>query len=97
MDKTYKIIVDVPQPGILHLTLCDKSGTPVLEGDFAYEGHVDNYLLTAVDNLVQGSSIDRSALTTAEAGPGIDKDSALGRIVTSFASALGAANQAVGR
>lgn len=90
----YTVVVDVPQQGVLHLEVRDSGGALVTAGDFPYEQHVDNILLTAVDNLIRGSSIDRSALITAEAGPGIDKNSALGRIVSSFASALGAANQA---
>jgi hypothetical protein len=93
MDKTYTLIIDIPEAGVLRLELRDaNTGVIVKRQDFPLEGHVDNFLLTAVDNLIEGSSIDRSALITAEPGPGIDKDSALGRIVSSFASALGAAN-----
>jgi hypothetical protein len=96
-QKTYTVIVDLPEPGTLRLSLRDAQGTIAATKDFALEGHVDNALLTDVDILLQESIIDRSALVSALPGSGIDKDSALGRIVSSFASALGAAHKATGR
>jgi hypothetical protein len=82
------LVIDVPIPGILRLVLSDAGGHVLGTSDQPLQGYVDNILLTAVDNLLKRSSIDRSAPIDAVAGPGIDKTSSLFRIVTSFASAL---------
>lgn len=84
----YRLVIDLPQPGLLRLTLSDSGGVVIAVADQPLEGYVDNVLLTSVDNLFKAHTIDRSAPIDAVAGPGIDKSSSLFRIVTSFASAL---------
>jgi hypothetical protein len=89
MDNTqnHVLIVDLPEPGVLELHLGEHSLR------MPYTGHVDNLLLTAVDKLLQEHTIDKSAITAVQAGPGVDKNSSLYRIVTSFASAIAATRQ----
>ena len=89
MDKTYTLTVDTPEQGILRLELFDEGGLSVAKEDLSYEGvHVDNLLLTGVDNLLKTNTIEQSALKTVSAGSGIDKNSSLYRIVQSFGSAV---------
>lgn len=89
MDNArFRLVIDMPVPGTLRLELTRPDGTLLDAAEQLLEGYVDNALLTAVDNLLARSSIDRSAPIDAVAGPGIDKTSSLYRIVTSFASAL---------
>lgn len=88
MDNTYTLRIDTPSVGVLTLRLVDGHGTLIDEVECAYSGHVDNLLLTAVDNLITRSSIDRFALRAVELGTGIDKNSSLYRIVQSFAAAI---------
>jgi hypothetical protein len=97
MAESYILTVDTPEPGILRLELVDAAGTSMVSetrygvpGPESQGQHVDNVLLTAFDKIVQESRLHRSALITVKLGPGIDKNSALCRIVQSFASALGA-------
>jgi hypothetical protein len=90
MAESYILTVDTPEPGILTLDLADADGAPVASMREPFRGHVDNLLLTAFDKIVQQSRLHRSALITVKLGSGIDKNSALCRIVQSFASALGA-------
>lgn len=85
----YTLMVDVPEPGVLRLELTDERDNVLAFREMPYAGHVDNLLLTAFDNLVQESNLDRSVPITVTPGSGIDKNSALCRIVQSFASALG--------
>jgi len=93
MDNQHiELTVDVPAPETLRLTLAD-GDRPVVSEDVVYQGHVDNLLLTAVDNLLRRSNLDRSALVAVKLGAGIDKNSSLCRIVQSFASAIAAAHQ----
>lgn len=89
-----ELIIDVPQEGVLRLVLADDQGKQVGQEDMAYQGHVDNLLLTAVDNLLRRSNLHKSALSNVIAGQGIDKNSSLYRIVTSFSSAVSAAQKA---
>lgn len=92
----YSLVIDCPRPGVLTLTLTGPGGVPAGSTEVAHDGPVDNILLTAVDNLLKRHTIDRSALVSVAAGSGIDKNSSLYRIVTSFASAVAAAHT-VGR
>jgi hypothetical protein len=82
----YSLTVSVPRPGVLRFVL--DGGPEPFSDEVSYDGPVDNALLTAVDNLFKRNTIDRSALTKAVAGEGIDKNSSLARIVESFASAV---------
>lgn len=90
MADTYELLIDQPAPDTLVLTLTGPAGP--LSDTIPYHGHVDNILLTAVDNLLKRHSIDRFALKAVTAGPGIDKNSSLYRIVTSFGSAVSVAS-----
>jgi hypothetical protein len=94
MADAFILTVDTPEPGILTLALNDTASAPVSSVRESIVGHVDNLLLTAFDKIVQESRLHRSALITVKLGSGIDKNSALCRIVQSFASALGAGNNA---
>jgi hypothetical protein len=89
---SYILIVDIPQQGVLRLELQDSQGTPIDTLETSYEGHVDNVLLTSVDNLIQRNTIAKSALRAVHVGAGIDKNSSLYRIVIAFASAISAAS-----
>lgn len=97
MAEPYSLIVDSPEPGVLTLELSDSGGVRIGTIRERYQGPVDNLLLTSFDKIVQESKLDRSALITVTLGTGIDKDSALCRIVQSFASALGAGKKPVKR
>jgi hypothetical protein len=88
MAEHYRLIVDTPEQGILRLTLEGSSGGVVGQSELPISGHVDNLLLTAVDELLKKSNLDRSALTAVQLGAGIDKNSSLCRIVQSFAAAV---------
>lgn len=88
MDKTYTLRINTPTPELLTFELIDGDGTLVDSVECAYSRPVDNLLLTTVDNLLKGSSIDRFALIAVELGTGIDKSSSLYRIVQSFAAAI---------
>src|SRR5688572_1653833 len=87
-DITYHLTVDVPQQGTLRLEITDSAGAVIGASDLPYQGHVDNLLLTGVDNLLKTLTIEQSALRTVSAGSGIDKNSSLYRIVQSFGSAV---------
>ncbi len=89
-NTTYLLTVDQQEQGHLLLELCDAAGQQVASADVPYEGHVDNILLTAVDNFLRRNTIRKSALTAVRLGAGIDKNSSLYRIVTSFAEAIAA-------
>ena len=90
------LVIDMPEQGVLTLTLRDGSGAVMDTLDTPVQGHVDNVLLTSVDKLLRRNNIDRFALDAVEAGGGIDKNSSLCRIVRSFASAM-TATRAGGR
>jgi len=96
LTASYTLTVDSPRAGVITLVLAGPDSVPVGTSEIAYEGPVDNLLLTAVDNLLKTHTIDRSTLVSVAVGSGIDKNSSLYRIVTSFASAVAAAH-AVGR
>lgn len=89
-----ELTIDVPKEGVLRLVLVDGQGSELAREDVAYQGHVDNLLLTAVDNLLRRSNLHKSALSNVVAGQGIDKNSSLYRIVISFSSAVSAAQKA---
>ena len=91
MDNTFTLRIDTPSAGVLTLGLVDGHGATIDEVECAYSGHVDNILLTAVDNLLKRSNVDRFALRACELGTGIDKNSSLYRIIQSFAAAIAAA------
>lgn len=86
------LYIDLPEPGVLRIEL-HRGGSVVAQEDIAYQGPVDNLLLTAVDNLVRRHRVDRFALKSVELGQGIDKNSSLYRIVTSFAAAVAVASE----
>jgi hypothetical protein len=90
MADTYELLIEQPQSDTLVLTLTGPPG--IYTETIPYHGHVDNILLTAVDNLLKRHTIDRFALRAVTAGPGIDKNSSLYRIVTSFGSAVSVAS-----
>lgn len=92
-DPQYNLEIDMPKQGMLHLELADAAGRVLAAEDLPYEGHVDNALLTWVDNLFKRNNIVKSALIAVRAGSGIDKNSSLYRIVKSFASALAASQR----
>jgi len=91
MADSYILTIDTPRQGVISLLLTGSDGSPAASQELAYDGPVDNILLTAVDNLLKRHTIDRSTLVSVAAGSGIDKNSSLYRIVTSFASAVAAA------
>ena len=92
---TVILVVDTPETDLLRLTLQGGSGMVLDTLEAPIHGHVDNHLLTAVDILLKRNTMDRFALTAVLVGAGIDKNSSLCRIVTSFASAI-AVTAAVG-
>lgn len=81
------IIVDFIAPDTLRLTLA-RDAMVIDTLDQTIDRNADLILLTGVDKLLQGHKIDKSALRTVQAGQGIDKNSSLYRMVTSFASAV---------
>jgi tRNA A37 threonylcarbamoyladenosine modification protein TsaB len=83
-----KLLIDTPDPATLLLVLQDDDGQVLDQVRIPWEGHVDNLLLTAVDKLLKGNTMDRFALNAVLVGAGIDKTSSLCRIVRSFASAI---------
>lgn len=88
---SYTLTIDLPEADILRLTLQDNdSGARVATQEVIFRGHVDNVLLTTVDELLKRHTIDKSVLTHVRCGQGIDKNSTLSRIVQSFASAVSA-------
>jgi len=91
MDKRYELSIDVPSAELLVLELRELGGTPIERVEYRFSGHVDNLLLTSVDNLLKRSNVDRFALIAVVLGTGIDKSSSLYRIVQSFAAAIAAA------
>jgi hypothetical protein len=91
MDKRYQLSIDVPSPGTLAIELSERGGTSIERVECGFSGHVDNLLLTTVDNLLKRSNVDRFALIAVVLGTGIDKSSSLYRIVQSFAAAIAAA------
>lgn len=84
---TYTLIVDTPQPNVLALELVHQ-GRQVDTYQEPWQGHVDNVLLTIVDNFLRRNTIDASALDSVQLGQGIDNNSALCRIIQSFAGAI---------
>ena len=88
------LTIEIPEAGILRLILTNGQNVELAREDLVYWGHVDNLLLTAVDNLLKRSSLHKSALSNATVGQGIDKNSSLYRIVTSFSSAIAVAQKA---
>ena len=93
MDNTdIELVIDMPVPEVLRLTL-SQDGAVLVSEDVPYHGHVDNLLLTAVDNLLRRSNLHRSALVAVKVGQGIDINSSLYRIIQSFASAIAAASK----
>ena len=92
-DKKVYLLVDMSQDGLLDFQLIDDRGQILAHENRPYEGHVDNILLTVVDNLLKRSKLHKSALTNAEAGQGIDKNSSLYRIVRVFSSVLAEAQR----
>ncbi len=80
--------IDTPQAGILRLALSDGAGRELDRQDLDYQGHVDNLLLTGVDNLLRRSKLHKSALKSVAPGQGIDKNSSLYRIVQSLSAAI---------
>ena len=93
---TIILVIDTPEADLLRLTLQDRAGVVLDTLEAPIHGHVDNHLLTAVDILLKRNTMDRFALTAVLVGAGIDKNSSLCRIVTSFASAI-AVTPAVGQ
>lgn len=87
----YGLTVDTPSPGVLTLVLTDSADRETDRMECGFSGPVDNLLLTAVDNLLKRSKVDRFALESVRLGSGIDKSSSLYRIVQSFAAAVAAA------
>jgi hypothetical protein len=93
MDKaTYQLVVDTPQPNVLSLELVHE-GRVVSTHQEAWQGHVDNILLTVVDNFLKRNTLDASALDSVQLGQGIDNNSALCRIIQSFAGAIAVAHR----
>lgn len=91
-DNSVTLHIDQPEPGVVQIIL--RVGADVVaQEDVAYHGPVDNLLLTAVDNLFKRHRVDRFALKSVELGQGIDKNSSLYRIVTSFAAAVAVASE----
>lgn len=86
-NTTYTLIVDTPQPNVLALELLHQ-GRQVDTHQESWQGHVDNVLLTIVDNFLKRNRIDVSALDSVQLGQGIDNNSALCRIIQSFAGAI---------
>ena len=82
------LAIDVPEEGVLRLVLHDRDGNELNRQDLPYHGHVDNLLLTGVDNLLKRSNLHKSALSNVVAGQGIDKNSSLYRIVQSLSAAI---------
>lgn len=81
------LLVDLIPPHVLRLTLM--RGDEVLDTwEEPIIHNADEILLTGVDKLLQRNTIDRSALKKVQSGQGIDKNSSLYRIVTSFAAAV---------
>ena len=91
-DTHYTLTVDTPEPGRLALGIIDPAGREIATEIVSYQGHVDNVLLTDVDNFLKRNTIEKSVLATVRLGEGIDKNSSLYRIVTSFAKAIVAAS-----
>jgi hypothetical protein len=91
MDNRVSLSIDTPEPGVLVFVLTDSQGHAINRVECVFSGHVDNLVLTTVDNLLKESSVDRFALKAVELGSGIDKSSSLYRIVQSFAAAVAAA------
>jgi hypothetical protein len=99
MDNTPDILltVDTPEPGVLRLVLSDPAGEGELASqDIAYSGHVDNILLTGVDNLLKRSKLHKSSLKSVALGQGIDKNSSLYRIIQSLSAAITAGSGSTG-
>lgn len=90
VDRNLILHIDTPEPATLRLVLRNAAGHELDRSDTPLTGHVDNILLTAVDKLLKRNSMDRFALEAVEAGLGIDKNSTLCRIVSSFAAAIAA-------
>jgi hypothetical protein len=91
-NDQYDLTIDTAGPGVLRLVLSDDSGQALDALDMPYQVAVDNLLLTAIDNLINKNKLDKSALRSVAAGPGIDKSSSLYRIVSSLASAISSAH-----
>lgn len=87
------LTIDLVEHGVLNLVL-DRMGEVIDSERVPWEGPVDSILLTAVDNLLRRNTVDKSALSSVTAGPGVDKTSSLYRIVISFGSAVARANSA---
>jgi hypothetical protein len=87
-EKELVFTVSQPQAGILRFQLSDRAGAELASEDLPHTGHVDNLLLTGVDNLLKRSKLHKSALRLVVLGQGIDKNSSLYRIVQSFAAAV---------
>jgi hypothetical protein len=90
-NTTYDLIVDTPEANTLVLSLVTGDQTVSTHTE-VWQGHVDNILLTVVDNFLKGNRIDKSALSSVQLGRGIDNNSALCRILQSFAAAVSSAN-----
>lgn len=87
-DTGYTLTVDTQEQGRLELGLLGPDGTAIASEIVPYQGHVDNILLTVVDNFLKRNTIEKSVLVTVRIGAGIDKNSSLYRIVQSFAKAV---------
>ena len=90
MTHHYVLAIDQLSGKALILSLVDEAGLTVAQRELPLEGYVDNLLLTAVDNLLNESNLDRSAVESVRLGQGIDKNSSICRIIQSFAAALAA-------
>ena len=87
----YHLIIEHPVPSMFRLVLAPDGNSvapKVPFREFAFSLHVDNTLLTAIDNFLQENTIHKSAISKVVCGDGIDKDSSFGRIVQSLAAAI---------
>jgi hypothetical protein len=92
-DTTTYLTLEIDvQDGQLVLALLNEHNVAVDELRLDSKGHADEIILIGVDKMLKRNNIDRSALTAIQRGQGIDKNSSLDRIVTSFASAIVAAS-----
>jgi hypothetical protein len=86
----YELVISMPDSGTVRAELfC--GGVSVARQEVPNRGHVDNMLLTAVDNMYIEHILDRFAEIRVTAGPGIDNYSLLDKIVLSLDAALGRA------
>lgn len=87
-NTAYTITVHHPEQDLLTLELTDATGVTLETCDVPIRGHVDNTLLTGVDDLLKRHTIDRSVRITLRAGRGIDENSTLCRMISALNSAV---------